>query len=50
LKIHLSTLLAKILTITVYAANPSGNVTSAPLATYGGGSTALSSPLGIAIH
>jgi DNA-binding beta-propeller fold protein YncE len=34
-------------TVTVYAANPVGNVTSAPLATIGGGSTGLSSPYGV---
>lgn len=34
----------------VYAANPSGNVTSAPLATIGGGSTGISAPIGVAVH
>jgi sugar lactone lactonase YvrE len=36
--------------VTVYAANPSGNVTSAPLATYGGGSTGIKNPWGVAIR
>jgi DNA-binding beta-propeller fold protein YncE len=36
-------------TVTVYAANPSGNVTSAPLATIGGGSTGINFPVGVAL-
>ena len=34
-------------TVTVYAANPSGTVTSAPLATIGGALTGLSNPYGV---
>ena len=36
-------------TVTVYAANPSGNVTSAPVATIGGGRAGISYPVGVAL-
>jgi len=36
--------------VLVFAANPTGNVTTAPIATYGGGSTTISFPRGVAVH
>jgi 6-phosphogluconolactonase (cycloisomerase 2 family) len=36
-------------TVTAYAGNPSGNVTSAPLLTIGGANTGLNSPLAVAL-